>query len=264
MRKLIVSSTLFLTILAASCTKTQDSDPQPGPSNTAANWTDSLQRNLWAYFPFNAGSLSDASGNSHHLRAENGIISGADRGGAANSALAFDGVNDYVVCDSGTVFPAGNFAISFAVNAASTTSGRIFNKANLNTALGASFVLGFEPQFQSNVVFSVTKDPNICSSFSDLSNSNAIPSFRPLAPNQWYNVVAQFNNGVQSLYINGQLVSAMYTPNATFSVCPNAPIYFGIWWLQDLRAFGGRLDNIRIYTRALQEDEIRYLNVNNL
>ncbi|GAA4340673.1 hypothetical protein GCM10023184_38520 [Flaviaesturariibacter amylovorans] len=58
--------------------------------------------------------------------------------------------------------------------------------------------------------------------------------------------------------------SAMYTPNLNFGVCNTAPMYFGIWWAQDRRAFNGRLDNIRIYNRALRDDEIRHINLNNL
>ncbi|RYY90219.1 MAG: LamG domain-containing protein [Chitinophagaceae bacterium] len=144
------------------------------------------------------------------------------------------------------------------------TVAAFFDKADFNTALGAASVLGFEPVLPGNLIYGVTKDNNVCAHFSDLNNTNALPSYRVILPNVWTNIVVQFSHGVQSIYVNGQLVSAMYTPNTTFPMCSSAPIYFGFWWLQDMRAFSGRLDNIRLYTRALQEDEIRYLNVNNL
>ena len=259
MKKLFGLSLLLVTLVSCS----HHDDPAPAPASSA-NWADSLNVGLWAWFPFYSSNLSDQSGHHRDLRGENGIVLGNDRDGNAQKALAFDGQNDFAVIDSGIHFPAGNFAISFSVNASNTNLGRIFNKADFNTALGAATVFGFEPVVPNVLHFGVTKDNNVCSNYSDLNNTNELPSYRIFLPNQWYNVVVQFNHGVQSIYMNGQLVSAMYTPNTSFPMCNNAPMYFGIWWLQDLRAFSGRLDNIRIYTRALQEDEIRYLNVNNL
>jgi hypothetical protein len=256
--KLIIYLSVFvnLSFLVVSCSKKDCVKPKVPP----INYSDSLKSGLWAHYLLN-GNLNDSSGNGRHMRGVNNIELTADKSGITNSALNFDGINDYAVIDDGINFPEGDFTFSFLLYAEKTTGGRIFNKANFNDAKGASIVFGFNDDFADNKLsFGIRNDAAVCNSFSDISNSAVLFPNQVIAQNNWYNVAVQFEKGVQKVYINGQLISAQKTSYLAAKNCNTAPIYFGIWWLQDMRALKGKLDNIRIHTRALSDNEIKYLN----
>ena len=116
--------------------------------------------------------------------------------------------------------------------------------------------------FQTNkLLFTINKETDVCNTSPSNSSLVFLNSNTVITPNVWYAVAVSLVNGVQRIYLNGQLIAATPTP-AAFRNCSNAPFYFGIWWLQDLRAYMGRLDNIRIYNRALSELEVKYLSDN--
>lgn len=248
----VLTSLLFL---APSCSKNCIEPPIP-----KVNYSDSLKVGLWAYYTL-SGNLNDSSGNKRNMRGLNNIQFTTDKTNKADAALNFDGVNDYAVIDDGINFPEGDFTFSFMMYPEKTTGGRIFNKANFNDAKGASIVFGFNDDFANNKLsYGIRGDAGVCNSFSEVSNSAVLFPNQVIAQNNWYNMVVQFEKGVQKVYINGQLISAQKTLYLTAKNCNTAPIYFGIWWLQDMRAFKGKLDNIRIHTRALSNNEIKYLN----
>ena len=251
---------LALPVLFVRCEK--DDDDQPLPETPAANYADSIKQGLWAYFPLN-GNFGDSSGHNRNLRGVNGIQFGADKKGTANNALLFDGVNDFAVIDSGTLFPSGNFTFSFQMYPQRTLVGRIFNKANYNDATGASINFGFDDDNRTNKLnFSLSNNPNICGSLWSAGTATTLYTNTVLSANSWYSVVAENYNGIMRVYINGQLIEATAANSSNFSPCSNAPIYFGIWWLNDLKPFQGLMDNIRIYNRTLSYKEIKYISDN--
>lgn len=227
--------------------------------------TFSLRNNLWAYFPFSGGSFGDSSGNKRNLRGVNGIKFGADKSGMENNALLFDGVNDYAVIDSGKNFPAGDFSVSFWMKPLKTVGGRIFNKANFINAQGSCINCGFDDDnANGKLTFSISNNSNICNSLWAPGTASDLYPGKVIPVNAWHFIVAEHSGGVLKLYLNGQLISSDKSQRQSFVPCSNAPIYFGIWWLKDLRAYKGTLDNIRIYTKALTAREIQYLYKNSL
>src|SRR5262249_54888560 len=76
----------------------------------------------------------------------------------------------------------------------------------------------------------------------------------------WYHIVMTFSNGICDLYINGVLVTS-YTFNQTqLTWCSGAPFILGNWWNSDNRpSFNGKLDEIRVYTRAITAKEVNWL-----
>jgi hypothetical protein len=258
-RSAIFLTPLFVIILLMSCGRNDDVPPPPaGP-----NYEDSIHRGLWAYYNFDNGSFADGSGNNRPMRGANGIQFGSDKDGAANNALSFDGVNDYSIIDAGTQFPQGDFTLSLQFFAQRTSGGRLFNKGNFNDAKGVATTFGFDDDHQTNkMIFTVNKDADVCESTPrDGINNSLIYLFSgsEIAQNVWYSVVVSHINGVQRFYLNGQLVSSNSTSVQNIKACTNAPFYFGIWWLQGLFPYMGNMDNIRIYTRALSDNEIKYL-----
>lgn len=255
MKKVLVFAS-FVVLLLSCHRNTEDTTP----TTPAANYADSIKRNLWAYYPLTNGSYADSSGHNRNLRGLNGITFGTDKSGTANNALLFDGVNDYAVIDSGIYLPAGDFAISFLMNPQKTIGGRIFNKANFNDAKGSSINFGFDDDnANSKLTFAISNNPNICSSLWAPNTASNLYTNTVLSTNTWYSVVAEHKAGIMRVYLNGQLISANASQNASFIPCSNAPLYFGIWWLGDFKAYKGTLDNIRVYNRALSYQEIQYL-----
>ena len=136
-------------------------------------------------------------------------------------------------------------------------------KGNYNDAKGVTSTFGFDDDNQtSKLLFTINNDPNLCSNTPLNSSLTYLNSNIALSQNVWYHIVVSHVNGMEKCYINGQLVASVPTQVQSFRSCATAPFYFGIWWLQDLRAYMGRLDNIRIYTRELSQQEIQYLNAN--
>jgi hypothetical protein len=236
MRSLNVCIVLFFcSIVFIKCTK----DPVPEPTKPTVNYEDSLKNSLWAYFDFNNGNFNDLSGNRHNMVGMGGLQFNYDMWGNSNNALDFDGVNDFAVIDSGKVFPEGDFTISFLMMPRANT-GRVFQKADYNTAKGASFGFGFDQdQGTQNLVFYVGNNDNICDTYTEAQNATILSIKKDIYPSAWYMIVIQHTNGMEKVYINGNLVGSQATPNKTFKNCSTAPFYLGMWWLQDRRQFSG-------------------------
>jgi hypothetical protein len=230
-------------------------------NNPAVNYADSVKANLWARYTF-SNSLADSSGSNHVLTPMNGVALGSDKTGAANSALLFDGTNDFAVIDDGKSFPEGSFTVSLWMNPSKTTGGRIFNKADFNNGTSPTINMGFDDDNANNrLSFSMSNSTTCNTLWTPGSATNLLPP-NVFTPNTWYHLVTQHKDGMLRMYINGQLIGATATPRASFTACSNAPWYFGIWWTGGMFPYKGTMDNIRIYTRAISENEIKWLNDN--
>lgn len=258
MKNLFLSfAIILLSVLLIQCKK--EASETPRNESSTANYEDSLKNGLWAYFDFNNSNFNDLSGKGHHMTGVNGIGFSYDTWGNTNNALEFDGSDDYAVIDSGKNFPEGDFTVSFLMMPKSN-AGRIFQKANFNDSKGASFGFGFDQDFGTqNLHFYIGNDNDICNTFTSQSNSTLLPVNKVIYPYAWYLVAIQHTNGVEKVYINGSLVASQTTPNKNFKNCTSAPFYLGMWWLQDRRSFSGKIDELRIHTRALSEKEINFL-----
>lgn len=256
MRKLnFFVALFFFPILLLNCKKEETESPQTG----AVNYEDSLKKGLWAYFDFNSGYLGDHSGNNLHLKGFNGLGFSYDLWGNHDNALEFDGIDDYAVIEAGKNFPEGDFTISFLMMP-KLTSGRVFQKADFNDARGASFGFGFDPNPASQKInYEVTNWPELCTTQHSPSNTTVLSLKKTIHPYAWYLVTIQHTNGLQKIYINGLLTATKPTLNKTVKTCTTAPFYLGMWWLQDKQPFAGKIDELRIYTRALSDKEIWYL-----
>src|ERR1044071_1663550 len=69
-----------------------------------------LNQGLVAHYPF-SGNATDASGNGHHGILRNGVTFVPDRNNTPNSAVHFDGVDDFIeVAHTGALSPANAFS----------------------------------------------------------------------------------------------------------------------------------------------------------
>lgn len=86
----------------------------------------------------------------------------------------------------------------------------------------------------------------------DLNSGTLLP-----VPNSWNYLAGTFDGTVQKLYLNGRLVSQQDL--SLVELCSSDPFRLGVWWKGDPFFFNGRIDEFRVYNRALTEPEVRQL-----
>ena len=213
-----------------------------------------LNNGLIAHYPFDSNA-DDASGNGYH-----GVVHGAtlvpNRFGVPDSAYSFDGVNDYInVVPSPNLTSARQFTVAAWVRSVPNLGGscaRIIQIGDISgdfigLALGsqqagcASFAgkfYGWIAISQKNAAFVVNDDID----YDD---------------DQWHFVVFAYNSSRIELYVDTQLKAVSAFSNAITQV---EGVFIG--QRSDLNSngpFGGIIDDIRIYNRALAEYEIKEL-----
>lgn len=172
--------------------------------------------------------------------------------GAPNSALQFGGnLNSYVdFVDNGNLDFTGtnNFTISFSFFFnGSSTAGLIDNCLNYG---GWGIWLWSTVSGVWNLQFNYK------------NNSVGSAATTNFTPGRWNHVAAVRNNGTISLYINGALRASA----AEGTTAPAYPINmiagamaYGSFSPPRYNAFGGKLDEMRLYNRALSLSEIQGL-----
>lgn len=212
----------------------------------AADANDGLSRGLAAHFPFN-GSAQDVSGNGH-----DGIVEGAnptfDRNGNPESAYAFDGLNDRITFPSPTEFDD-------IFNEGSYTFNVWFNKE------GDSF--GYENLFSHTLVAHdqrmSTSNNNELGWRTEYKGQRYWSTPDAFNDNEWTMATFVYDAGARliRMYVNGVLLSENVADNwepvaHAYEIGDNSPSEFN-------RSWNGKIDDIRIYERALSESEINQL-----
>ena len=198
---------------------------------------------LVGYWPFN-GNANDESGNNN-----NGTVSGAtlttDRFGNANKAYSFDGTNDYIsVLDNNSLDLTNQLTLSawFFTDGSKVNQG-LLGKGGLNNAhTGYALLLQVSNPATSGVVLQ------------NLPTTTAKEAYSPTnIANNWHNFTGTYNGTTLKLYIDGVLT---VSSNVTISLSNSTSNLFFGQELSGFRYFKGILDDIRIYNRALTQQEI--------
>ncbi len=224
-----------------------DADPNHGyefpinsvstdPSNWAHILIQSFQPNgLVAYYPFN-GNANDVSGNNN-----NGTRYGAtptnDRKGVPNSAYLFDGYNDYI-----------------EVNHSSSL--------NISQQISISLWLKFEtsaPYYYPYHMIEKHGSWGIGQREFDIGCGVSTYNLFILdfEPDRFYHFVLTYNGTTLSAYVNGVLRESTVGGGAIPTTLNN--LIIGKYTLAEGYYFDGTLDDIRIYNRALTQQEISAL-----
>ncbi|MHA2101440.1 MAG: LamG domain-containing protein, partial [Candidatus Kariarchaeaceae archaeon] len=208
-----------------------------------------LQDGLIAYYPFN-GNANDESGNGNNGQ-EYGVSPTTDRFGNLNSAYFFDGIDDYI--NIGNVIN-DNRSVSVWFNPAFTIDNTISSRISLvvrNTSNEYDeFTLLIEDHdpYKGKVAFGrrINYDPHGIGSNSDLW----------LADN-WYHVVSVIDPSEgMKLYINGILQDDIDNTSTEPMAVRAEYSAIGRWGNSDNRYFHGKIDDVRIYDKALTEEEV--------
>jgi hypothetical protein len=202
---------------------------------------DDLTDGLVAYYPFN-GDASDVSANGN-----NGIVHGAnlvaDRFGTPNRAYSFSGAGDYIDCGNSSILNLSTFSISYWVKSAHAPgTGAVSN------------IISKGDNFTST--WDNTDNPNPGITFFDGTNWHSATPTSVFSANKWYHIVATYNKDTLTVYVNGvsnNTVFASQDPlTNTDRLCIGADSTFSGF-------FGGFIDDLRIYDRALAPSEITKL-----
>jgi len=217
-----------------------------------------LKKGLLLYLPFN-GSIADSSGNNNPTQI---VGTGAgltyDEHGYANSAYGSDGTGGRLqVTNNGSIQFDTAFSVSLSfMERVVTGSQALATMTNVTNAMAPTFHLGNTMHTSSVLWLGIPRNSD-CNSFAT-SDASDTSSFVPQAE-AWYNVTFTFSKGVIKMYINGNLISQEVSPAFNTHVCPDEKIVIGGWWDGDPEPINGKIDNVRLYNRVLNSDEIALL-----
>ncbi len=246
------NSLIFLVILIIGCSEKNE---------VQYDVSSDLENGLVAYYPMDS-ILSDKSQYKH-----NGIIYGAvltsNRLNDSNTALLFDGIDDYVLIPDSIVLQPKNeislcawvYPISF--NDESNQANDIIHKGFTDDGEGA-YYLRYNDFDNDNEKFDPEKEYfGFTLNFENMKRVFISSTTRVLL-NNWYFVVGTYDGDTMRLYINGNLESQIAykgnrqtnTRNLTIgrNEDSNNPYFVN-----------GKIDDIRIYERALTNCEIKSL-----
>jgi hypothetical protein len=192
-------------------------------------------------------SVLDSSGNGNN--GKSCPTSTGPAGGAAGkfgNGGSFDGSDDRVVVPRTTALePTTQVTLSAWVNASAFASpGRIF----------------FKSDNSGNAVYSLDTNSTTVRFVIRNSSSTAVTvsSSTTLSTSTWYHLVGTYDGTTANLYINGRLDSSgsLAGPLSTYSASRD----LGIGAVDTGSQFwNGKIDEARIYNRALSSDEVRQL-----
>jgi hypothetical protein len=201
---------------------------------------------LEAYYALN-GNATDSSGNGNN-GTNFGAVAASDRFGNAGGAMAFSGAGNYIRCKSGAYF-GSQYSVTAWVNAtAYNSSSHILDFGNGqaadNTDLALTSGNSGLPYFEAYI------------GGTQVGDCGAVT---PIGSNQWVYLVGTCTETQICLYYNGVLQASN-----TAAVNRAAPVdtifnYLGRSNWGAYAYFAGRLDDIRIFDRALSADEVAQL-----
>jgi len=210
------------------------------------------KKDLVAYYPF-CGNAADESGNEHH-----GTVYGAtltnDRFGKRERAYEFDGVSNYILIPSSTAFSLdSNFSVSLWIKHESYTSYDVqWILWNGNTD---------EYLLSDSQVWMVVANQNSKIAFEKYGFGNAWLEGPDVQEEAWTHIVAIVgpDGDTGQLYVNNSYYGSTST-GGPFELDPITEVVIGKRGAgHDLDYFDGAIDDIRIFDRMLDEQEIERL-----
>ncbi|UAY53112.1 LamG-like jellyroll fold domain-containing protein [Ferruginibacter albus] len=207
-----------------------------------------LTQGLVGYFPFN-GNANDASGNN-----VNGVVNNAtlttDRTGQANGAYYFNGTSSSIELPFSNLYnfaPSGSFSIS------------VWVQPDLNNSWPAQAIVvkaPYKPNF-------INSDWNYgiysynYKMMTGYANTNFLIGTTTFATQQcWYNLIVTYNNGKWAIYVNGNLENSDNSQTHYILQDNSSMIDFGKKGEANGDYYQGKMDDVRIYNRVLNSQEI--------
>ncbi|MFY0687681.1 MAG: VCBS repeat-containing protein [Cyclobacteriaceae bacterium] len=195
---------------------------------------------LVAFYPFN-GDANDSTEYANHGAETGGIALATDRFGASNSAYDFNGTDAYLDMGNVNDFTTENFTISAWINRdeGGISNSRIVAKGAGNDDLAGYALYGSDTQ----VYFAISKGDGSTRPFATGDINHSV----------WNHLVGVKDGNGLKLYVNGVLADSV--EGLTESITNSSKLLIGENDGQST-LFPGLIDDIRIYDRALNADEV--------
>ena len=226
-----------------------------------------LNLGLRAYYPFN-GNANDVSGNGHNPVINTATLT-TDRFGNPNSAYHFNGMSSYMKIPNTPPGPTSintdnNISLCAWVRPQGFYQGTchgnsIMMKGDADYLVG-NYLLRFDDNFYTNGLNCSTPTVDeVHQNFYGAGTHALAPGYTPyIQPGQWYSVVYTCDGSTARLYVNCEL--KMSSPYAGISFTNMYDLFLGT--LNDASYpywFNGDMDEVRIYDRPLNQDEVNAL-----
>ena len=207
----------------------------------AVGLTGVAHADLIAYYPFN-GNANDESGNGN-----DGTVNGAtltvDRFGNPDSAYAFDGSDDYIeVPPSSSLNITSELTITAWVNI--EAAGGFYQHYVVDSRDGSGGGYGLNVDTNSSQFWIGNTYPNFPSTGSTIEVGS------------WHHVAGKYDGTDVVVYVDAIEIERI--PFNYVIESSTGPLFIGQRY-NFLERFGGRIDEVRIYNRALSETEIQEL-----
>lgn len=217
-----------------------------------------LRDSLWAYYPFN-GNTNDSTPGNHALVLSGGAALSDDMWGNPSHALDLPGGAAYGSIADGANFNPKAFSFAFYVMPRIAT-GFYIGKQDYATSNGAIYTLLIDPHHNpDSLAFNMSTNPSPCQS----TNQNAVDlatSSSNLPVYRWHQVVVTFHEDTMKMYLNGALIKTSEISLQTPPTCTNGQLILGNWWQGDnTQAANCKMMQLRIYTRALTDNEVSFM-----
>ncbi len=211
-------------------------------------FADNIEQNLSLYLPFCANS-NDMSGNSRHASL-NGARLTNDRFNRANNAYYFDGNDDYMIITNQISDLTGDFTVCFWIKTTQVELDPWYFGKMLICRDECGFLLDWSVAYgnDSKIQF-MTGTPG--------EKDSVLVSNSKVNSGNWTHVAVVRQGINKYIYINGNLDASAQAPPIIFEN-NNLSISLGRPNCDpnSNRSFDGSLDEIRIYTRALNNNEV--------
>jgi hypothetical protein len=204
---------------------------------------------LLAHYPF-SGNANDSTGNGHDGIAYGNPSITTDRFGNINSAYEFDGVDDYI--DTYSTFDYDSRSVSAWLNPNDIIgSGGSSDNTLVNVALTQD---DFKLRYG---LLRIDIDNEKLKLWA--GGAYGTYEFQPIEVDNWYHVVMVRNGDTTKYYVNGVFLGKRTSDNIGSSYRPNSNLIIGAGRSTTDQFFNGKIDDIRIYGKALNSCEVYQL-----
>ena len=201
---------------------------------------------LVAWFPCDSSVQDLINTYTPEVEDFDGYLHGAS--GEAYGALSFDGENDFIRLDGNPTFENSSFSIGLWLKTSVGEFGPIIHVGRDDGQDYNGFSLGVGGTTMN------LPGQNLMAHFSGVGYFD-VSSFIP--HESWQHVCITWDSSLMTFYVQGDAVGSLET-SSTFTV-PSSKLYLAAFSETVYQKFGGALDEIGIWNRAISEGEVMAL-----
>ena len=209
---------------------------------TNITFSNPITEGLVAYYPFN-GNANDESSNGN-----DGVVYGSilteDRFGNENSAYEFDGNSNYIEIENTANLIERNHTLCCWVYT-SDDDGFLVGKGQDGEWNDPYAIYLANSKFKYNIR-------------EDYPNVYSIETTENIVTNEWYFLVGTYDGNEIKFYVNGEIYGSLETGGQPLAN-QDLNLMIGSSSTPNVAMLSGILDDIRIYNRALTDEEIQFL-----